>query len=142
MCIRDSYGVKLGRAFFGESMFSRTSDASKVALAWLVARLKVGGYTLFDCQFMTDHLASLGALAVSRDLYVELLTAALGGAEAGSDSGSGSGSVAGELAAGDSPSGDLWALDRLLAGLGCDGADPAAGGPAGKVIAQLLGHTS
>jgi leucyl/phenylalanyl-tRNA---protein transferase len=136
------YGVKLGRAFFGESMFSRTSDASKVALAWLVARLKVGGYTLFDCQFMTDHLASLGALAVSRDLYVELLTAALGGAEAGSDSGSGSGSVAGELAAGDSPSGDLWALDRLLAGLGCDGADPAAGGPAGKVIAQLLGHTS
>ncbi|MBA2636596.1 MAG: leucyl/phenylalanyl-tRNA--protein transferase, partial [Sphingomonas sp.] len=47
------YGVKLGRAFFGESMFSRRTDASKVALAWLVARLKVGGYTLLDCQFLT-----------------------------------------------------------------------------------------
>ena len=51
------YGVKLGRAFFGESMFSRERDASKVALAWLVARLKVGGFTLLDCQFMTPHLA-------------------------------------------------------------------------------------
>lgn len=138
------YGVKLGRAFFGESMFSRTTDASKVALAWLVARLKVGGYRLFDCQFMTDHLASLGAVAVSRDLYVELLTAALGGGESGSSwvAGSGSASVAGESAAGASPAGDLWALDRLLAELGCDGSEAAAGGPAGKVIAQLLGHTS
>lgn len=136
------YGVKLGRAFFGESMFSRTTDASKVALAWLVARLKVGGYRLFDCQFMTDHLASLGAVAVSRDLYVELLTAALGGGDAGSSSGSGAASVAGESATGASPAGDLWALDRLLAELGCDGSEPAAGGPAGKVIAQLLGQTS
>ena len=138
------YGVKLGRAFFGESMFSRTTDASKVALAWLVARLKVGGYRLFDCQFMTDHLASLGAVAVSRDLYVELLTAALGGGESGSSSGAGSGAGSGarEPAAGASPAGDLWALDRLLAELGCDGAEPAAGGPAGKVIAQLLGQTS
>src|SRR3546814_2564665 len=55
------YGISLGRAFFGESMFSRESDASKVALAWLVARLKVGGFELLDCQFMTDHLRSLGA---------------------------------------------------------------------------------
>ena len=47
------YGVKLGRAFFGESMFSRKTDASKVALAWLVARLRVGNFTLLDCQFMT-----------------------------------------------------------------------------------------
>ena len=60
------YGVRLGRAFFGESMFSRATDASKVALAWLVARLKVGGFTLLDCQFMTDHLASLGAVSVPR----------------------------------------------------------------------------
>ena len=58
------YGVKLGRGFFGESMFSRRTDASKVALAWLVARLKVGGFTLLDCQFMTEHLASLGAVSV------------------------------------------------------------------------------
>ena len=60
------YGVKLGRAFFGESMFSRKRDASKVALAWLVARLKVGNFTLLDCQFMTEHLASLGAISVPR----------------------------------------------------------------------------
>jgi leucyl/phenylalanyl-tRNA--protein transferase len=60
------YGVKLGRAFFGESMFSRATDASKVALAWLVARLKVGNFTLLDCQFMTEHLASLGAVSVPR----------------------------------------------------------------------------
>ena len=61
------YGVKLGRAFFGESMFSRMTDASKVALAWLVARLKAGNFTLLDCQFMTDHLASLGAVSVTRE---------------------------------------------------------------------------
>ena len=75
------YGVKLGRAFFGESMFSRETDASKVALAWLVARLRVGGYTLLDCQFITDHLASLGAVSMPRDDYVSSLSAALGGEE-------------------------------------------------------------
>src|SRR5207245_9772671 len=73
------YGVKLGSAFFGESMFSRSRDASKVALAWLVARLKVGNFTLLDCQFMTEHLASLGALSVTRETYVALLSGALGG---------------------------------------------------------------
>src|SRR5437764_10448634 len=76
------YGVKLGRAFFGESMFSRARDASKVALAWLVARLQVGNFTLLDCQFMTDHLASLGAISVPRETYVALLSAALGGGAA------------------------------------------------------------
>jgi leucyl/phenylalanyl-tRNA--protein transferase len=60
------YGARLGGAFFGESMFSRTRDASKVALAWLVARLKVGNFSLLDCQFMTEHLASLGACDVPR----------------------------------------------------------------------------
>ena len=69
------YGVKLGRAFFGESMFSRATDASKVALAWLVARLKVGNFTLLDCQFMTEHLASLGAINVPRETYVALFAA-------------------------------------------------------------------
>src|SRR3954465_5864143 len=78
------YGVKLGRAFFGESMFSRATDASKVTLAWLVARLKAGNFTLLDCQFMTDHLASLGAVSVSRETYVATLSAALGGGTAGS----------------------------------------------------------
>ena len=71
--------MKLGRAFFGESMFSRRTDASKVALAWLVARLKVGNFTLLDCQFMTEHLASLGAISIPRETYVALLSAALGG---------------------------------------------------------------
>src|SRR5947209_3552947 len=77
------YGVKLGRAFFAESMFSRMTDASKVALAWLVARLKAGNFTLLDCQFMTEHLASLGAVAITRETYVALLSAALGGGVAG-----------------------------------------------------------
>src|SRR5919202_2858637 len=72
------YGVKLGRAFFGESMFSRATNASKVALAWLVARLRVGNFTLLDCQFMTEHLASLGAISIPRETYVALLSAALG----------------------------------------------------------------
>ena len=134
------YGVKLGRAFFGESMFSRMTDASKVALAWLVARLKVGGFTLLDCQFMTDHLASLGAVAVPRDRYVELLSAALGGGGSAGSAGSASGAACagGELAVG-----DLRALDRLLAEAGVEGDSPFDGaGPAGKVIAQLLGQTS
>ncbi|MGD9812027.1 MAG: leucyl/phenylalanyl-tRNA--protein transferase [Sphingobium sp.] len=71
------YGVSLGRAFFGESMFSRATDASKVALAWLVARLRAAGCTLLDCQFMTDHLRSLGAVEIERDAYHSLLSAAL-----------------------------------------------------------------
>lgn len=74
------YGISLGRAFFGESMVSRATDASKVALAHLVARLRVGGFTLLDCQFMTDHLASLGAVEVSRTAYMALLEGAVAGA--------------------------------------------------------------
>lgn len=71
------YGVSLGGAFFGESMFSRARDASKVALAHLVGRLIVGGYGLLDAQFMTDHLASFGALEVSRAAYRRRLAEAL-----------------------------------------------------------------
>ena len=71
------YGLALGRAFFGESMVSRTTDASKAALAALVARLRVGGFTLLDCQFMTDHLASLGAVEIARADYIALLGNAL-----------------------------------------------------------------
>ncbi len=74
------YGLALGRAFFGESMFSRATDASKVALAHLVARLRVGHFTLLDCQFQTPHLASLGAVEVSADAYAALLAGALSGA--------------------------------------------------------------
>lgn len=71
------YGVALGAAFFGESMFSRRRDASKVALAWLVDRLRAGGFMLFDTQFLTAHLASLGAVEISRAEYRTLLAAAL-----------------------------------------------------------------
>ena len=138
------YGVKLGRAFFGESMFSRTADASKVALAWLVARMKVGHFTLLDCQFITDHLASLGATQVSRAAYVALLGSALGSGSTGAGAGAGVG-AAGAGAAGVASGGadgvpppDFAALDRLLEAAGVAGAS----GPAGQLIAQLLGQTS
>ena len=71
------YGVQLGSAFFGESMFSRERDASKVALVHLAARLKCGGFTLLDAQFMTSHLAQFGAVSIPRNEYLELLSAAL-----------------------------------------------------------------
>jgi leucyl/phenylalanyl-tRNA--protein transferase len=67
------YGVTLGAAFFGESMFSRRTDASKIALACLVDRLLDGGFRLFDTQFLTEHLASLGAIEVDRKAYHRLL---------------------------------------------------------------------
>lgn len=73
------YGVKLGRAFFGESMFHIERDASKVALVHLVARLRAGGFTLLDTQFVTPHLASLGAVEVPRKAYHKLLSEALAG---------------------------------------------------------------
>ncbi|HEV3242560.1 MAG TPA: leucyl/phenylalanyl-tRNA--protein transferase, partial [Methyloceanibacter sp.] len=60
------YGVHLGRAFFGESMFSKAHDASKIALVYLVARLKFGGFELLDTQFVTSHLARFGAIEVER----------------------------------------------------------------------------
>lgn len=71
------YGVAMGGAFFGESMFSRRRDASKVALAWSVAMLRQGGFQLFDTQFLTDHLASLGGAEIARDTYRARLKSAL-----------------------------------------------------------------
>ncbi len=73
------YGVSLGRAFFGESMFHRARDASKIALVHLVARLKAGHFRLLDTQFVTDHLQTFGAIEVSRPAYHKLLDAALVG---------------------------------------------------------------
>jgi len=112
------YGVALGRAFFGESMFSRATDASKVALAWLVARLRVGGFTLLDCQFMTSHLASLGATEIPRAAYSQLLGEALDRSAA--------------------PPSSWESLDALLSSAKV----PASSGAPGKFIAQLLGQTS
>lgn len=71
------YGVRLGAAFFGESMFSVVPDASKIALVWLVARLKAGGFTLLDTQFVTEHLRRFGALEVPRARYHQMLETAL-----------------------------------------------------------------
>lgn len=71
------YGVSVGAAFFGESMFSRERDASKVALVHLVARLIKGGFRLLDCQFMTEHLRSFGAIEVPRDDFRALLADAV-----------------------------------------------------------------
>ncbi len=71
------YGVALGRAFFGESMFSTRTDASKIALAYLTDRLRICGFTLFDTQFITAHLATLGAIEISRATYRKALQNAL-----------------------------------------------------------------
>jgi len=70
------YGVTLGGAFFGESMFSRERDASKVALVHLVARLRRGGWRLLDAQFLTDHLSQFGAVETPQPAYLKLLRAA------------------------------------------------------------------
>ncbi len=126
------YGLALGRAFFGESMVSRARDASKIAIAWLVARLRVGGFELLDCQFMTDHLATLGAVEISRKAYVGLLSSAV-------DEAVGSGVRAARGAAG-----DFRALDRGVSAPFSVDPPPLTefGPPSGKVIAQLLTHTS
>ena len=134
------YGVRLGRAFFGESMFSRRTDASKVALAWLVARLKAGNFVLLDCQFMTAHLASLGVVAVPRKRYAVLLAAALGSTGAGAGAGAGATTFP-EFDGVDPallPPPEFEALDALLEERGLAGIP----GPAGQLIAQLLGQTS
>ncbi|SFS04692.1 leucyl/phenylalanyl-tRNA--protein transferase [Yoonia litorea] len=73
------YGVSIGAAYFGESMFSRRTDASKIALAYLIDRLRLSGYQLFDTQFITPHLASLGAIEIPRAEYQRLLDSALRG---------------------------------------------------------------
>lgn len=71
------YGLAIGGAFFGESMFHRKTNASKMAMAHLVERLKAGGFVLLDTQFVTDHLASLGGIEIPREQYEERLAEAL-----------------------------------------------------------------
>ena len=120
------YGLALGRAFFGESMVSRRTDASKVALASLVARLRAGGFTLLDCQFQTPHLASLGAVEISRADYVALLSGAVDGV------------VGASSASGAPASGDFFALDRFSGAA----SDVVSGPVASQLIVQLLTQTS
>jgi leucyl/phenylalanyl-tRNA--protein transferase len=72
------YGLSLGGAFFGESMFSRETNSSKIALAHLVARLKKGGYRLLDTQFVTEHLSQFGAIEIPRRVYLQRLADAIG----------------------------------------------------------------
>lgn len=133
------YGVRIGGSFFGESMFSRATDASKAALAHLVARLRAGGFRLLDTQFLTAHLASFGGKEVRRGQYLTLLREAV------------------------MADGDWDALPRALAldqfvtppvvvDLACPlGETPeafvepsalAGSGPSGKCIVQLLSQTS
>ena len=141
------YGVCLGRAFFGESMVSRVTNASKIALAHLVARLRVGGWKLLDCQFMTPHLQSMGAVEMPQAAYLQQLYSALsadGAAGAAGADGAGEAGAAGAAAPLSPPeppfpAGDWGALDALVAEL-CDG--KAIGSPPGYVIAQLLTNTS
>lgn len=139
------YGVSFERVFCGESMFSRADNASKVALAWLVALMGRAGYRLLDCQFITDHLASLGAVTVPRKRYLQMLADARADgfqtslpeawsrfsgrqfSAAGSSAGSGS-AAAGAAAAG-------AALPEPV--------ERATGASSpGKLIAQSLTHTS
>lgn len=71
------YGVSLGSAFFGESMFSRRTDASKICLVYLVERLRERGFTLLDTQFTTEHLKTFGAIDVPKDAYAKMLEKAM-----------------------------------------------------------------
>ena len=119
------YGVAFDQVFCGESMFSRVPDASKVALAWLVACMKSAGFRVLDCQFMTDHLASMGAKAIPQAHYLELVENAAGSPEASLPEawaryvvGSGSAASSGASAASDPPP------------------------PSGKLIAQSFTNTS
>lgn len=113
------YGVRLGGAFFGESMFTRVRDGSKAALAALVARLKVGGFTLLDTQFLTEHLASFGGHEISARAYRVQLAASSG------------------IAA------DFFALDRFAGdATSLRPADTVSGPVSGKRIVQLLTQMS
>jgi leucyl/phenylalanyl-tRNA---protein transferase len=141
------YGVGFDRVFCGESMFSRVPDASKVALAWLVAALRRSGAELLDCQFITDHLASLGAVEISQKRYTALLREAQ--RPSGHYSGVGVGDGVGEaLGAGPGVAlgeavGDAGAALALPAGFAAllADADASCSSP-GNFIAQSLTQTS
>jgi leucyl/phenylalanyl-tRNA--protein transferase len=148
------YGVHLGRAFFGESMFSRVRDASKIALVYLVARLRYGGFELLDTQFVTPHLAGFGAIEVGRSEFQRLLEAALyqrcqngrgpaaagggaGGLGAGNAPGAGGGGAAAPTGAGGGTRG-FFGL-RVGNGAGTSGCTTASAGAPGTAAAVAAG---
>ena len=137
------YGVGFDRVFCGESMFSRATDASKVALAWLVAALRRGRAELLDCQFLTPHLASLGAVEITQNRYMKLLRKAQDYCATGGGASSGGGSSAGAAAGGAAAAGapEALALPEAFAALLAD-ADAASSSSPGNFIAQLLTQTS
>ena len=149
------YGVRVGAAFFGESMFSRATDASKAALAHLVVRLRMGGFQLLDTQFLTTHLARFGGQEVRRSHYVGLLNEAVAASAdwtaldrypTGVDDTIGAcGSGATAAGGGDAGGADRGAGAAARARRGEDLPEAAATGgfgPSGKVIAQLLSQIS
>ena len=123
------YGVSLGRVFFGESMFSRRRDASKVALIHLVGRLIAGGYQLLDTQFMTEHLAQFGAQEIPRSEYHRRLSAALADYGVGGD-GAATGGTGG-------------AVSKATTGFGAGLAGAGlTGGGGGAFVLQLITQAS
>lgn len=137
------YGVAFDRVFCGESMFSRADNASKVALAWLVVVLRRAGYRLLDCQFMTGHLASLGAVEIAREDYMALLEEACAAPPVISLHKAWRG-----LYAEDQVTGSAAAAGSVAGAAGAAGAERAgasAAGPSsspGKLIAQSLTQIS
>ncbi|QIQ87056.1 leucyl/phenylalanyl-tRNA--protein transferase [Erythrobacter sp.] len=113
------YGVSFDRVFCGESMFSRADNASKVALCWLVALMREAGFVLLDCQFMTDHLASMGALEITQAEYMKRVAAARG-----------------------EPRASLGAAWRRFASSAQSSDEGAGSASPGKRIAQSLTQTS
>lgn len=138
------YGIGFGRVFCGESMFSRADNASKVALVWLVALMRQAGYHVLDCQFMTEHLQTLGAVEISRAHYLALVNQACADGFA-ADLPAAWAQVSGVCAAGaagaavGAAAGSAGAVRTGAAG--AEGAATASSSP-GKVIAQSFIHTS
>jgi leucyl/phenylalanyl-tRNA--protein transferase len=145
------YGVHLGRAFFGESMFSKAHDASKIALVYLVARLKFGGFELLDTQFVTSHLARFGAIEVERAEFQRLLEAALYCPKIGNVDGGGAVTGRGRLGLGAAVSAVAAAgagvgAAAVVGALGAVGLGPGAtvagASPAGASAADAAGASA
>jgi len=137
------YGVGFDRVFCGESMFSRERDASKVAMAWLVAAMRKARLELLDCQFITPHLASLGAIEISQERYLELLRAACQPYSEGLGDGLGEALAVGlgdgeAEGLGDGLSSDVPSGFAALLGV----AEGAGASSPGNFIAQFLTQTS